>query len=76
MPPLNGYQYLIERNRLMQQLERDLAELLPLPETERAARRKQLESQFDVRLRELYAQVAAEYPGERRKKARPMDDPR
>jgi len=76
MPPLNGYQYLIERNRLMQQLERDLAELAPLPETERAARRKQLESQFDVRLRELYAQVADEYPGERRKKARPMDDPR
>jgi uncharacterized protein len=46
---MNGYEYLVARNRLMQQL--------------------------DVQLAELYAQVADEYPGERKKKARPIVEP-
>jgi hypothetical protein len=73
---MNGYQYLIARNRLMQHLERELAALEPLPTSERAEKRRRIEAEFDIRLRELYAQVAEEYPGERRKKARPLSDPR
>jgi hypothetical protein len=73
---MNGYQYLIARNRLMQHLEGKLAELEPLPAAERADKRRRIEAEFDIRLRELYAQVAEEYPGERRKKARPLADPR
>lgn len=73
---MNGYQYLIARNRLMQQLENDLRQLTPLAKADREAREKQLRAEFDIRLRELYAQVAEEYPGERRKKARPLSDPR
>ena len=73
---MNGYQYLIERNRLMQQLEQDLARLAPLPPDQKAAERKRLEGEFDRSLKALYAQVADEYPGERRKKARPISDPR
>lgn len=73
---MNGYQYLIARNRLMQHLEAELKKLEPLPAAERADRRRRLEAEFDIRLRELYAQVADEYPGERKKKARPLTDPR
>jgi hypothetical protein len=72
---MNGYQYLIARNRLMQDLEQELAALEPLPASERAEKRRSIEAQFDIRLRELYAQVAQEYPGERRKQARPLADP-
>jgi hypothetical protein len=72
---MNGYQYLIARNRLMQRLEAELATLEPLPAAERIDRRRRLEAEFDIRLRELYTQVADEYPGERRKKARPLTDP-
>jgi len=73
---MNGYQYLVARNRLMQQLETELRQLSPLAKTDREAREKQLRAEFDIRLRELYAQVADEYPGERKKKARPLSDPR
>ena len=73
---MNGYQYLVARNRLMQQLENELRKLTPLAKAEREAREKQLRAEFDIRLRELYAQVADEYPGERKKKARPLSDPR
>ena len=72
---MNGYQYLVQRNRLMQQLEQDLAAIANLPTAERNKERIRLETQFDLRLRELYAQVAEEYPGERKKKARPIEDP-
>jgi hypothetical protein len=73
---MNGYEYLLERNRLMFKLEDDLARLRDLPETERQAKTARLQGAFDVRLAELYAKVANEYPGERRKKARPLADPR
>jgi hypothetical protein len=73
---MNGYQYLVARNRLMQQLETELRQLAPLSRTDREAKEKQLRAEFDIRLRELYAQVADEYPGERKKKARPLSDPR
>ena len=73
---MNGYQYLIARNRLMLRLEDDLKRLADLPRERREAEQKRLQAEFDIRLRELYAQVAEEYPGERRKKARPMSDPR
>ena len=73
---MNGYQYLVARNRLMQELENDLRRLAPLAQGAREAREKQLRAEFDIRLRELYAQVAEEYPGERKKKARPLSDPR
>jgi len=73
---MNGYQYLVARNRLMQQLENELRKLTPLAKADREAREKQLRAEFDIRLRELYAQVADEYPGERKKKARPLSDPR
>jgi hypothetical protein len=64
---MNGYQYLVKRNRLMQELEHDLAAIADLPPTERDKERRRLEGSFDIRLRELYAQVADEYPGERKK---------
>jgi hypothetical protein len=73
---MNGYQYLVERNRLMCQLEDELKKIGHLPEGERLAATSRLEAQFDIRLRELYAKVAAEYPGERKIKARPLTDPR
>ena len=73
---MNGYQYLVRRNRLMCELEDELRKLEHLGETERAAAAKKLEAQFDIRLRELYTEVAGEYPGERRIKARPLTDPR
>lgn len=73
---MNGYQYLVQRNRLMCELEDALKKLDHLSADERAAAAKKLEAQFDVRLRQLYGQVAAEYPGERKVKARPLGDPR
>jgi hypothetical protein len=73
---MNGYQYLVQRNRLMCQLEDELKKIEHLPQGERVAATSRLEAQFDVRLRELYARVAAEYPGERKVKARPLIDPR
>lgn len=73
---MNGYQYLVERNRLMQRLEDELAKLKDLPHERCETETKRLEAEFDLKLRELYAQVASEYPGERRKKARPLSDPR
>ncbi len=73
---MNGYEYLIARNRLMLRLEDDLKRLADLPAERREAEQKRLQAEFDIRLRELYSQVAEEYPGERRKKARPLSDPR
>ncbi|HXW85101.1 MAG TPA: hypothetical protein VEJ86_11890 [Candidatus Binataceae bacterium] len=73
---MNGYQYLVERNRLMQNLEQELARLAPLPADQRQRERTRLEAEFDKTLKQLYAQVADEYPGERRKKARPLGDAR
>jgi hypothetical protein len=73
---MNGYEYLLERNRLMFKLEDDLALLRDLPEAERQAKTARLQGAFDVRLAELYTKVENEYPGERRKKARPLADPR
>jgi hypothetical protein len=73
---MNGYQYLIERNRLMIKLDDELTRLAPLPEAERQNQTRVLQAKFDDALAELYGQVADEYPGERKKKARPIDDPR
>ena len=42
----------------------------------RQAETLRLQAQFDIRLKQLYAQVAEEYPGERKVKARPIEDPR
>jgi hypothetical protein len=69
---MDGYQYLIARNRLMQSLEDAIGRLGPEAGAERDAAKHRLEAQFDVKLRELYTQVAEEYPGERKKKARPL----
>ncbi len=73
---MNGYDYLLERNRLMLKLERDLDAIRDLAEAERRAKTAGLQAVFDIELAELYAKVAAEYPGERRRKARPLADPR
>jgi hypothetical protein len=73
---MNGYEYLVARNRLMQRLEQELAPLAPLPPAEREAETRRIQAKFDVQLAELYAKVADEYPGERKKKARPIADPR
>ena len=73
---MNGYEYLVERNRLMQLLEAELAKLVPMPPAERDAETRRLQAKFDIELAEMYARVGAEYPGERKKKARPISDPR
>jgi hypothetical protein len=73
---MNGYRYLIERNRLMCQLEDELGKLNNLDVADRQAETARLQAQFDIRLKQLYAQVAGEYPGERKIKARPIEDPR
>ena len=73
---MNGYQYLVARNRLMQQLETQLCQLADLAQPDREGKERLLRAEFDLRLRELYGKVAEEYPGERRKKARPLSDPR
>jgi hypothetical protein len=73
---MNGYQYLVQRNRLMCQLEDEFKKIEHMPEAERTAAARRLEAHFDIQLRELYAKVADEYPGERKIKARPLADPR
>ena len=73
---MNGYQYLVRRNHLMCDLEDEVRKFSHLPEAERQAAVKRLEAQFDVRLRQLYTEVATEYPGERKIKARPLGDAR
>jgi hypothetical protein len=73
---MNGYQYLVARNRLMQQLETQLRQLADLARPDREGKERLLRAEFDLRLRELYGKVADEYPGERKKKARPLSDPR
>ncbi len=73
---MDGYRYLIERNRLMYKLEEEFAKLRYLPEVEQKVKKGKLQAEFDRRLAELYAQVADEFPGERKKKARPISDPR
>ena len=72
---MNGYQYLVQRNRLMCQLDDELKQFESLPAAEREAETRRLQAQFDMRLRQLYAEVASEYPGERKVKARPLTDP-
>ena len=64
---MNGYQYLIERNRMMIKLDDELGRLAPLPEAERLAQTRRLQAKFDDALAALYGQVADEYPGERKK---------
>jgi hypothetical protein len=73
---MDGYQYLVARNRLMQKLEDDLGRLGLLGVAEREAETRRLQAVFDVKLAELYSKVADEFPGERKKKARPIADPR
>jgi len=73
---MNGYEYLVARNRLMQRLEEELAPLAPRPVAEREAETRRLQAKFDIELAEMYAKVADEFPGERKKKARPIADPR
>ena len=73
---MNGYEYLVARNRLMQRLSEELARLAQLPVADRDAETRRIEAKFDVQLAELYAKVADEFPGERKKKARPIADPR
>ena len=72
---MNGYEYLIARNRLMQRLEEELAQLAPCRLAEREKETKRLQAKFDFALAELYAKVADEYPGERKNKARPICRP-
>jgi hypothetical protein len=73
---MDGYQYLIQRNKLMINLEDDLAKLKDLADPEREKETKRLQTKFDFALADLYAKVADEFPGERKKKARPISDPR
>jgi hypothetical protein len=73
---MDGYRFMIERNRLMYKLEDELAKIRHLPDIERRAKTNKLQAQFDRELAALYATMADEYPGERRKKARPIADPR
>ncbi len=72
---MDGYRYMIERNRLMQKLEEELGKLTALPDEQKRAEANRLQAEFDRRLADLYAQTAAEFPGERKKKARPLTDP-
>ncbi len=67
---MNGYEYLIERNRLLCVLEDALRTIRHLPQAERGAKAARLQAEFDRQLTELYSQVAAEYPGERKKQPR------
>ncbi len=73
---MDGYRFMIERNRLMYKLEDELAKIRNLPDVERRAKTNKLQAEFDRQLAALYAQVGDEYPGERRIKARPISDPR
>ena len=60
---MDGYQYLIQRNKLMIQLEDDLSKLKDLPDPEREKETKRLQTKFDFALADLYAKVADEFPG-------------
>jgi len=71
---MDGYRYMIERNRLMQKLEQELAKLTAIPDEQRQSETGRLQAEFDRSLADLYAEVAAEFPGERGKKARPLND--
>src|SRR6266436_8533998 len=62
---MNGYEYLVARNRLMQRLEEELARIAPMPVAEREAETRRIQAKFDVQLAEMYAKVADEYPGAR-----------
>ena len=73
---MNGYEYLVARNRLTQRLGEEIARLAQLPVAEREAETRRIEAKFDVELAEMYAKVAGEFPGERKRKARPIADPR
>ncbi len=73
---MNGYEYLIQRNRLMIRLERELAKFKDLPAPERERQTRDAQARFDAELAGLYAQVIDEFPGERRRRARPLTDPR
>lgn len=73
---MNGYRYLVERNRLMFEFEEQVAKLKHLPATDRRAKIAGMQVELDRKIAALYSQVAEEYPGERIKKARPISDPR
>jgi hypothetical protein len=73
---MDGYRYMIERNRVMQKLEDDLKKLAALPEQQKETETRRLRAEFDRHLAELYSEVASEFPGERKKKARAITDPR
>ena len=73
---MNGYRFMIERNRLMYKLEDDLAQIRHHPKSNAAPRRTSCSPEFDRALAALYREVAEEFPGERRHKARPIADPR
>lgn len=73
---MDGYKYLLQRNRLMMNLEEELEKIKTLPDDERRREKTRLEAEFDRALGELYSQVADEYPGERKGKARPTEDSR
>lgn len=73
---MDGYRFMIERNRLLHKLEAQLEEVRNLPELERRSKTSKLQAAFDRELAELYAQVLPEFPGERRKQARAISDPR
>ncbi len=73
---MNGYEYLVQRNKLMIKFEDDCARLNNLPEPERAREHQRLQAEFDAAVAELYAKVTDEFPGERKKKARPINDRR
>jgi len=72
---MDGYRYMIERNRLMQKLEQELAKLTVLPDEQKQSETRRLQAEFDRNLADLYAEAATEFPGERSKKARPLNDP-
>ena len=46
---MDGYQYLIQRNRMMIQLEDDLAKLKDLPDPEREQRNQETADPFRLR---------------------------
>jgi hypothetical protein len=73
---MDGYRYLVERNRLMFEFEDQAAKLKHLPLSERQAKIAGMQVELDRKIAALYAQVADEFPGERIKKARPISDPR
>ena len=45
---MNGYEYLVARDRLMQRLEEELRKLAPLPVAEREAETRRIQAKFDV----------------------------